>query len=162
MKKAIFIGMLFMALGLVSAQAQSGIKLGGHVGYATDISSIGFGIDGVYDINEKFSAAANFTYYPESDFLTWSSIDLNAHYNLGDTDGLNYYALGGIDILMVKFEADLGMFGTVKTSDTNIGLNLGGGSTYSLSDKFDLFGEARYTVGNANYMNFRAGVLYKL
>ncbi len=79
------------------------LKLGAHLGYATDISNVGFGIDGVYSINDKFDIAADLDFYPKKDFVSWTAVNANAHYNFtNNTESANFYALGGLELLFAK------------------------------------------------------------
>lgn len=46
------------------------------------------------------------------------------------------------------------------TDTDELGLNLGTGMRYQLSDKIYLNPELKYTVGNASYLSISVGLLY--
>ncbi len=86
----------------------------------------GFGIDGVYSINDKFDIAADLDFYPKKDFVSWTAVNANAHYNFtNNTESANFYALGGLELLFAKIKIDMGFLGTIDDTSSDIGLNLG-------------------------------------
>jgi|AntAceMinimDraft_17_1070374.scaffolds.fasta_scaffold109981_1 opacity protein-like surface antigen len=162
MKKITILLAFAFLVCLGTTNAQNKIKVGGSLGYSTNISSLGIGVDGVYKINDKFSAAADFIYYLESDFVTWMTIDANAHYNLVNKEKSNVYGLAGLALLMGSYSYDLGIYGSGSSSYSRVGLNVGTGIDYKLTDKLSLMGEAKYVLITGGFLNIRAGVLYNL
>lgn len=96
--------------------------------------------------------------------MNWSALDFNAHYLFYKKEKIAAYGLAGLDILFwkIKFDTDeYGVWGdALNTSSSNIGLNLGTGMRYQLSDKIYLNPELKYTVGNASYLSISVGLLY--
>lgn len=163
MKKLITITFAILLTGFFAIQAQGQIKVGAHLGYSTDISNVGFGIDGVYSINEKFDIAADLDFYPKKDFVSWTAVNANVHYNFVSSEtGPAFYALGGLQMLFATVKIDMGYLGTVEDTNSDFGLNLGGGTCYPVSDKISIFGEAKITIINGSYFNIRGGALYNL
>ncbi len=56
----------------------------------------------------------------------------------------------------------MGFLGTIDDTSSDIGLNLGGGTNYPLSEKISIFGEAKIVIISGSYFNIRGGVLYSL
>ena len=52
--------------------------------------------------------------------------------------------------------------GSFDNSDTDIGLNIGGGATYNFTGSLSGFGEIKYVVSNYDQFVFTFGVLYHL
>ncbi|MBI9034725.1 MAG: outer membrane beta-barrel protein [Bacteroidales bacterium] len=163
MKKFTLLFVVMTFIGTQALYAQSKIKVGGSLGYSTQIGSVGIGLDGVYNINDKIDAAADFTYYIENDYVSWITIDANGHYLLMEKDKTNVYGLGGLGLIIGTVNIpELEMFGYGSSSYSRICLNLGGGATHSLTDKLSLMGEAKLAITNGSYLNLRVGVLYSL
>jgi hypothetical protein len=162
MKKLTILLVFAMFIGIGTISAQNEIQVGGSLGYSTRIASVGIGIDGVYHINDKISAAGNFTYYFEKDLVSWMTIDANVHYNLTELENSKVYGLAGLDILIGSVNIDMGIMGNYSSSFTDVGLNLGAGINHTLTDKISLLGEAKFVLIAGTYINVRAGILYNL
>lgn len=162
MKKITILLAFAMILGIGTTNAQEKIKVGGSLGYSTNISSLGIGIDGVYNINDKYSVAGDFVYFLESNLVSWMTIDVNAHYQFLEKEESTFYALGGLELLMGTINWDLGPYGSGNSTFSNVGLNLGAGTTYKLTDKLSIMGEGKFVIVDGSYLNIRAGVLYSL
>lgn len=148
-----------------------GTGIGGFGGFDNDL---GIRADGYYAFTPEIRAGGDFTFYfPDSQSEsfgneTWETkltvweLNLNGHYIFLDEDGLIVYALGGINITGISISqsgsTQFGDFGG-DTSDSEFGLNLGGGLEYNL-DFADLFAEAKLgnLGGNANQFVLGAGL----
>lgn len=148
------------------SEANAQISAGAGVVYGTDISSIGFSLNGKYTINETWSAAPAFTLFLKKNDINWSALDLDANYQLSSIDKLGgLYALAGLNVTFFKFSYsyDLGAFGGLiedSTTGSDVGVNLGLGLDIPLAEKFTVAPELRYTLGGANYLRFGAKLLY--
>ncbi len=161
MKKITLLLIIVSFFGTVGAQSK--LKVGGSLGYATQISSVGIGLDGVYSVNDKIDGAADFTYYLENDYVSWVTLNANAHYHLTELENTDIYALGGLGLIIGTVDIpELEMFGYGSSSYTRIGLNLGAGATHPLTDKLSLMGETKLMITNGSFLNLRVGVLYSL
>ena len=82
---------------------------------------------------------------------------VNAHYLFPMLDGkLNAYPLAGLGLVTSKVE----IFG-FSESESNFGLDLGGGVEYKLIDNFSLGAELKYyIVGDWNHIGLQLGVTY--
>jgi len=156
--KAVFILVVLFSFSEANAQYSAGIG----VHYGTDISNIGFSINGKYVINDDWSAAPSFTLFLKKDYVTWSALDLDANYKITEIEKVGgLYGLAGLNMTFYKVKYDLGDWGG-EYSDTGseIGLNLGLGLDIPINEKLIVAPEVRYTVGGANYLRIGAKVMY--
>lgn len=155
------------------AQTEEGdIKLGVGLAFGSGVGAfgsldndIGIRVDGYYAITPEIRAGADFTFYfPKSegdvDLTVWE-LNFNGNYIFLDEDGLLVYALAGINITGISIDVpsvDTG-FGTFggSSSESEFGLNLGGGLEYAL-DFADLFAEAKLGNLGGNADQFALGV----
>ncbi len=150
-----------------------GTGIGGFGGFDNDL---GIRADGYYAITPLIRVGGDFTFYfpdtvSESIFgesfestLTVWELNLNGQYIFMDEDDLILYGLGGINITGIRISSEGSSgFGDVSgsQSDSEIGLNLGGGVEYAL-DFADLFAEAKLggLGGNANQFVLGAGLRF--
>lgn len=185
-KHFLFIGILFFSTFLANVNAQeSKVSAGAGLNYATDINNIGISLQGLYKINPTWEVSPKFTYYFKKDYMSYSALDFNAHYVFSDNGSNAFYALAGLNITFYKFDFDndtdweyegeweYGMgdeysdyigisgIGNEDLKGNDIGLNIGIGSRFALSDKLDFNAEGKYILGNMNYLNLGIGILYK-
>ncbi|PWN07024.1 hypothetical protein [Rhodohalobacter mucosus] len=76
---------------------------------------------------------------------------------------MNVYGLAGINITGINVEFDTGGFGSASSSDSEIGLNIGGGAEFDV-DFATLFGEAKFGgIGHdANQFVVGAGLRFPI
>jgi len=142
---------------MVSVNAQEGVfRLGGSVGYSSEIEEIGYSVDLVYSINDTWEVAADYSFIPEiDDMVKFSFIDINAHYMISES----FYALAGVDFATAK--VDFVLFDeSFSESDSETGANIGLGGRFSLSDSLSFFTEAKYVTTYDGLFNIRAGILF--
>lgn len=161
MKRLISVVMLMVGLFLSlndSIKAQD-LKVGGGLVLGTGVfefddldNDLGIRVEGLYYINEEIRTSADLTYFfPKSEGDVDASllgVNINAHYIFYNKEELTAYGLGGLNIAVVTIDTPsqtVPGFGTFGGSDseTEVGLNLGGGIEYML-DFVDLFGEAKF------------------
>lgn len=153
------------------SEAKAQISVGGGIVYGTDINNIGFSINGKYEINEDWSAAPSFTYFLKKNYVKWSALDFDANYQIIDIEKVGgLYALGGLNLTfwgidtkrsgLDKFADYYG--GSIDTNTTDIGLNLGVGLNYTLTEKLAIAPEMKYTLGGVNYFRIGVKVLFGL
>jgi len=157
------------------AMAQSGdIKLGGGLVFGTGVfdideidNSLGIRAEGIYSINQDFRAGADLTFFfpnSEGDFkATLFAINLNGNYLFYSEEGLTAYGLAGLNIAIISLDGPTISGFDTSTSDSEIGLNLGGGVEYAL-DFADLFGELKFggLGGNADQFVIGAGLRFPI
>ena len=161
MIKQSFLTLLVFFSIIITANAQFGIGAG--LLYGTD-SELGFTGRVNYNINSKIGIFAGYSLLSsesEEDPLTGleasasaSSFDIDGHYHFSE-GATKPYVLAGISIWRVKAEV-LGF--SVSASET--GINVGGGVIHSPSDKFSLFGEAKYVIIDGGQAVFTVGAHY--
>lgn len=148
---------LLFAFALLAYGASAQIRVGGGLGYGTDISEVGLNIRGLYQINDNIGAQADFMFYFVGENLSYTEFNVNGNYFFG-TEQFRPYALAGLNISRLK--ASVPFFGSI--TDTEIGLNVGGGGMYDINDMISVFGEAKYIVSNADQLVITAGVLFMI
>ena len=162
-----------IALLSIGAFAQEGqAYLGGQLAYPTDIKSLGIGVKGGYGITDAIRTQATFDYFLKKDNVSCWDLNLDVHYLFPLGDNIKVYPLAGLTYLRCSVD---GFTQTVSTpagsitvgsneshSDGNLGVNLGGGFQYDLSEKFALNAEVKFQIiKNNNQGVISAGLAYK-
>jgi len=162
-----------IALLSIGAYAQKGqAYLGGQLAYPTEIESLGIGVKGGYGITDAICAQATFDYFLKKDNVSWWDLNLDVHYLFPLGNNIKVYPLAGLTYLRGSVD---GFTQTVNTpdgsvtvgsnesySDGNLGLNLGGGFQYDLTDKLALNAEVKFQIiKNTNQGVISAGLAYK-
>lgn len=145
----------------VKAQEVGDIRLGAKLSYITiEGADLGIGIVGDYQFTESIIGSVNYNYFLADEFLGLSTINLDGLYTFGG-DGIRPYVLAGLNIATVSVNFDL--FGvSEKVSNTEIGINLGGGAELPLSDKMAAFGELKYALASIDELVISAGLKFNL
>ena len=165
--KSVFVLIFF----LVVAHSHAQISVGGGLWYGSDINSVGISANGKYVFSEKWSAAPSFTYFLEKDYVKWSSLDLDANYNFTEIENLGtLYGIGGIGLTFWKVDFgdtfDMGEFGSfgidLKSSGSDVGINLGVGLNIMANEKFAIAPELKYTISDGGYFRIGAKILFGL
>ena len=162
---------LMAAFAMVSAFASAQFAVGVHTLYGTDVSNLGIGVRARYDINEQFRLDGNFNYYFKKNNLEFWDLNANLHYLFNITDKFTAYPLGGLGYVNTKVTytsyEGIDKYGKpitaeVSTSDGRLGVNLGGGVDFALTDDLYLNGEVKYQiVSGYNQAVMSAGIVYK-
>lgn len=162
-----------IALLSIGAYAQKGqTYLGGQLAYPTDIESLGIGVKGGYGITDAIRAQATFDYFLKKNNVSWWDLNLDVHYLFPLGNNIKVYPLAGLTYLRGSVD---GFTQTVNTpdgtvtvgsnesySDGNLGLNLGGGFQYDLTDKLVLNAEVKFQIiKDTNQGVISAGLAYK-
>lgn len=152
----------------IGAFAQKGEKnVGAHVLYGTDAKNIGLGVKYQQNITDIIRLEAVGDYYLKTDGFTMFDVNVNGHYLFPLSDKVTAYPLVGINYTHWKqdweveydgIEMDFGGF-----KDSSIGLNIGGGIQYKLTDKIRIGAELKYqTISGASTAVIGAGITYTL
>lgn len=162
-----------IALLSIGAFAQEGqAYLGGQLAYPTDIKSLGIGVKGGYGITDAIRTQATFDYFLKKDNVSCWDLNLDVHYLFPLGDNIKVYPLAGLTYLRCSVD---GFTQTVSTpagsitvgsnesySDGNLGVNLGGGFQYDLTEKLALNAEVKFQIiKNNNQGVISAGLAYK-
>ena len=161
---------LCVALITLGASAQKGEQnIGAHVLYGTDASNIGLGVKYQNNITDAIRLEAVGDYYLKTDGFSMFDVNVNGHYLFPLSDKVTVYPLVGINYTSWKQEVSIpysedyepGIDLDIK--DTSIGLNIGGGVQYKLTDKIRIGAELKYqTISGASTAVIGAGVTYTL
>ena len=166
---------LCVALITLGASAQKGEQnVGAHVLYGTDASNIGLGVKYQNNITDAIRLEAVGDYYLKTDGFSMFDVNVNGHYLFPLSDKVTVYPLVGINYTSWKqklFDSDnsqeaevwQAMGGSLEAKDSSIGLNIGGGVQYKLTDKIRIGAELKYqTISGASTAVIGAGVTYTL
>ena len=170
MKKGIFT-LLALLLFIGSSYAQNGfhsgnLRLGAGFNYASEISTAGFTLAGVYEIAPEWEGAIQFTHFFERDYVKWSVVDFDGHYIFHQVNPqLNVYGLAGVSLTRYSVTIpEQSFWGMVipesKSSDSNLGLNVGLGANLGLTSLLNLAPELRYTLRDGGYVRIGGTLQY--
>lgn len=84
--------------------------------------------------------------------------DINGHYVFNFSEKLKFHALSGLD-LFITSKKDKYAGDTFKESDNALGLNVGAGVYFKLTEQSDLFCELKYTICKYDQLVVNSGVL---
>jgi outer membrane protein X len=161
-------GLSFVSSTNLNAQASEGaMRVGGQLGYGTEIESLGIGARFDYAITEQILLAPDLMYFfgksEGSLDYNWFDINLNGNYlfDIGSPD-IVPYALAGLNFAIVSVDYDTG--GSPidgDSSSTEVGFNLGGGADF-LVGALTVFGELRFVLGDADQLVIAGGVKFPI
>lgn len=185
MKKNILLVFAIVLSANVFAQSfdVSKLRAGAGLVYATEVSNVGINLNGVYSFTDQWEGSLGFTHIFEKDYLTYNMLDFDVHYVFYTPDEkLNVYGLAGLGFTFWDIDSptiyisdytgfDFGMSATsalistpnasMSGNGTDLGLNLGVGANYKLSDKLNLAPEIRLTVTDNTYLRIGATLQYR-
>lgn len=150
-QKALFIAITFLFLNL-GANAQINAGLGLDHGSAVDEFGLDLRIG--YQFNEQFNVVGDFSMFFVDDDgryvknRYWNEFNINIHYYyLVSDESFSPYSLIGLNTTFwgTRFEDQPGL-GDLENSDSEIGLNLGGGVDFNLNENFKPFFEVKYLM----------------
>jgi outer membrane immunogenic protein len=138
------------ALALAANDAAAEPRVGAALVYGTEIEEVGLQLNGYYGLDQVpgLRVGAEFTYFFVGDPVTFWTIDLNAQYRFIEPGPFGAYGIAGLDIAHGSVDIDLGPLGDESTSSTDIGLNLGIGAEYAVTENVELFAEVKYVISD--------------
>jgi len=163
MKKILLNTLLILCLPLVSFGQLT--HVGPEAAFSSQVKEPGFGIQGIYRVNDAIKLTPNFLYYIphkiNTDFGTqkfnWWTINLDGNYVIvaqGIVEGYGLMGLNFTNITAEQDEEELGQIFKDKRSIQKLGLNVGAGVRFNVSDRVVPFGELRYTIGSKANFSF--------
>ena len=160
---------LCIALVTIGASAQKGEQnVGAHVLYGTDASNIGIVVKYQNNITDVIRLEAVGDYYLKTDGFSMFDVNVNGHYLFPLSDKVIAYPLVGINYTSWKQESFIS-YGEehndydIDIKDTSIGLNIGGGVQYKLTDKIRIGADLKYqTISGASTAVIGVGVTFTL
>jgi len=157
--KVAILTVAFVMVGFCSAFAQeAGDKAIGTnfvVGVGNNFTNMGIGAKFQYNVIKPIRGEGSFTYFFSKDEVSFWDLSVNAHYVLSVMEKVNVYPLAGLGLVGLKDSGgqkiDLGGAVVQNTNDgsynqTFLGLNLGGGAEYKLTDQLYLNAELKYRI----------------
>lgn len=140
-KLIVFLSMMFFVMN--GAFAQKGIQaVGAHLGYGTEIGSIGIGVKYQYNITDNIRLEPSVNYFFENDGVDMFDINANAHYLFPMSNNIRVYPLAGFTYSRWSANAGDGW----EVSKSKFGLNLGGGAECDISDNLMMNIELKYQL----------------
>lgn len=149
MKKLFMIACMMLASTAMFAE-KGATTVGVHGAYIIDSpNNIGVGANVGYEIIDNLRGVAEFDYFLKKDNVSFWDVNLGAQYLFKLSDALVVYPTAGIDLLGSKVDIPEVSYGGVtvgggSSSDSKIGLNIGGGVEYWLSSSLALKAEYNY------------------
>ena len=135
-------------------------------------------IKGIYEINLPFHISPSFTFFiphvTKTEFgvdseskvrVSSMMIDINGHYVFNSLDRFEFYGLAGLNLNFSRIKWVSTLAGTTSKSvetDNVLGLNLGAGTYFKLTDQFDIYSEAKYILSRYDHFIFNLGVLINI
>lgn len=143
----------------IGAFAQKGEQnIGAHVLYGTNMKNIGIGVKYQKNFTDAIRLEAVGDYYPKSDYFSMFDVNVNGHYLFSLSNKVIAYPLVGINFTSWREDSD-----DIVLKDSSIGLNLGGGIQYQLTNKIRIGAELKYqTISGYNTTVIGAGITYTL
>lgn len=163
MKKTLLILAVVLAGSLFtnSAKAQdSKVLAGAGISYLTEIGTVGLSINGVYLFDETWEGAVTYTHAFEKDMISWNIFNFDAHYIFSTGEKTKAYGIAGLNYTSMNWNFPEVKGFSLDESSTSVGVDLGVGMRYSISDKMSLNGELKYATATTGYVNVGVGVLY--
>jgi outer membrane immunogenic protein len=164
MRKCIILS-FFLAVCFLQAKAQD-VSLKGGLGYAMQSEKVGVLLGARVGLTPKIDLTGGFgLFFPDSHTDNGGNkyksniwmFDVDGHYNFMPGGPVKLYPLVGINFTTFKSKLN-----DNKYTNTEVGLNMGGGLAYSFTSKIDGFFEIKYILGNADQGMLGFGVFYKL
>lgn len=159
--------LLFGFLALAPNRAQAQFVAGGGLAIGTEdvFGGIGIQANGYYSLpgEQPIRVGGDVTIFFPGDNVDFFTVNLNGHYLFYDEDGLSAYGIAGLNIATLSVDLGIGeFFGVDDTvSDTEVGLNIGGGVEYDVEFGF-LFGEIKFVVSNADQLVLTGGLRFPI
>ena len=145
MKKILtFVCLLMLGMGVGSAQVQKNETAAGvNLVYGSRIESMGIGARFQYGILDQLRTEVGFNYFFEHKHMSCWDVNINAHYLVGlANDRFYIYPLAGLNYTMIDYKGEH----NEKGEENHIGLNLGAGLEYELTEHFGVNLEYRHTI----------------
>jgi outer membrane protein X len=155
MKKVISVFLLTLAVCL-NGFAQKGEKaVGLNLGYGSEIKTIAIGAKFNYGITDQIRLSPSFNYFFEKDGLSGWEVNADVHYLFSVAPKISVYPLAGLTFTGWTFDwgglfEDLGGVEIEGESNSNtetkLGLNIGGGIGYQLTNTIAIGLELKYSL----------------
>ena len=168
MKKTLAV-VLFLSAFTVGMYGQF-THIGAAAGYGLSVKEPGFGLYGMYTINEQIKIVPSVLYYLPHDItvenwdnlgedafqtFTWWIANLDGNYVVVNQEAFQAYGLMGLSMAYLKGEQEHSQFPDKGKYIYELGLNVGAGIRIPISDKVSPFAEVKLTLSDKAYFSFR-------
>jgi len=141
--------------------------VGVAAGYGTEIKEPGFGAYGIFSVNEEIKIVPNFMYFLPHKVTTddgtqkfsWWTLNVDGDYIIVDQGAVRFYGIMGLTFISITGEQDeviLGRQEQDKFTIQKLGLNIGAGVRFPVSEYIAPFAEVKYTLGSAADFDFKS------
>lgn len=152
-------------------------------GYGTEIKEPGFGAYGIFSVNEQIKIVPNLMYYLPHKVTTddgtqkfsWWTLSIDGDYVIVNQGITRFYGIMGLTFISLTGEQDEVISGQPfedKQTMQKLGLNIGAGVRFPVSEYIAPFAEVKYTLGDAADFEFRnvpvsqfnlvAGIMFRI
>ncbi len=139
-----FLVAAIVSIGVAHAEAPEpgNFAAGINFNYGNLTESFGFGIRGQYTIINNLRGEVAVNYFTKHKGVKAWDVNINAQYLVALwSDKLFIYPLAGLNYTMATFNEE-----GIKDEENHVGLNLGAGAEYSITENVNLFLEYRHTI----------------
>lgn len=131
-----------MSMALVTiltyGQQKGDKAVGGNILYGFDENNIGIAGKYQWNITDAFRLEPSASYYPQKSNIKMWDMNVNLHYLFKMNEKFNLYPLGGLTLFGVKPKN--------LDSESEFGVNLGGGAEYKLTENISVGAEMKYQI----------------
>ncbi|MEM1135873.1 MAG: hypothetical protein AAGI07_08525 [Bacteroidota bacterium] len=141
---------LFITFSIFSHSAKAQSELGLNLAYGSLPEDVGITLNSNFYATDVFSISPSVTFFLIDGPADLTTINVDGHYNFEVGSGSTYvYPLGGLNF-------------AVANSDSELGINLGGGVNHFFDGNLGVLGELKFVLGDADQVVLNFGVLYRL
>jgi outer membrane protein X len=134
--------LLLLSVVSLSIFAQKGEKaIGINLGYGSEVESPAIGVKFNYGLTDLIRISPSFNYFLEKNGLSGWEINADAHYLFSVAPKLTVYPLAGLTFTGWSFGG-----GGSSSTETRLGVNIGAGIGYELTDNISLGLELKYSL----------------
>ena len=161
MIRKFFITLALVGIGAFAfAQEKGALRAGAGLAYGFDVEELGFNLGAEYFITDNISGGLNYTIFFVEDPASFNEFNIDGRYYFS-SDKIQPFALLGIQSATTKFEGSiLGVPFNIK--DSEVGLNIGGGAVFPISEKFGVNTQLKYSTAFDCQFVIQAGLLYRI
>jgi hypothetical protein len=158
-------------------------QVGVAAGYGMEIKEPGFGAYGIFSVNEEIKIVPNLMYYLPHKVTTddgtqkysWWTIGVDGNYIIVNQANIRFYGIMGLTFISITGEQDEVISGQPfedKLTMQKLGLSIGAGVRFPVSEYMAPFAEVKYTLGSAADFEFKnvpvsqfslvAGIMFRI
>jgi len=152
--------LLIATLCITSNIANAQFGIGPMLVYGSQ-TELGFGVKAKFGATDQIQISPSFALLESTEIFgikaTSSEINADAQYYFNPDANTQIYGLAGLNMVFAKLSGS----GVIESeSSSEIGLNLGGGAEFSISESIMGFAQAKYTVSKADQLGIHTGIYF--